>query len=90
LLHGILRWFVAFLAEIHGCTISPVVVEVLVSIFNIVLSWNIQVRIIESVVCELSIEEINLVASENQALRTHDRNAREMNLNAERMKQIAG
>lgn len=55
---------------------------VLVSILNIRLSRNVQVRTVEIVLVEFSVEKVNFIASENQTLRTHDGDTWEVNLDA--------
>ena len=55
---------------------------VLIAIDNVCLCWNVEIGACEVVFIQISVEEINLVASKNKALRTHDGDTREMDLDA--------
>jgi hypothetical protein len=84
----LLDWFFLFFAfgqtQMHGSAVSPVIMVVLVSIFNFGLRENVEIRAVESVVDEVSVQEVDFVTSENQTLRTHNRHSWKVNLDATR------
>ena len=68
----------------HGSAVSPIIMVVLVSIFNFRLRRDVEIWAVESVVDEVSVEEVDLVASENQTLRTHNWYSWKVNLDTKK------